>query len=111
MPRRLVFTDRLSCGQEANALIELESVANWIADEKCVFSGLISAGKCYQSLTNSRDDARRLSIPTSRTVSKKPLLRCQTPTLALMDNLERVSVRIKHVRGVVSRIVFDSRPR
>ncbi len=39
-----------------------------------------------------------------RGVRKKPL-RCQVSTLALMDNLERVSVRIKHIRGVVSRIV------
>jgi hypothetical protein len=30
---------------------------------------------------------------------------------ALMDDLERIPVRIKHVSGVVSRIVFDSRPR
>jgi len=44
--------------------------------------------------------------------SQKKLLRpCQSPALALMDDLERVSVRIKHISGVVSRIVFDARPR
>jgi hypothetical protein len=31
--------------------------------------------------------------------------------LALMNDLERVSVGIKHIRGVVPRIIFNSRPR
>src|ERR1700683_2136799 len=39
------------------------------------------------------------------------LWRCQVPSLAFMDDLERIPVRVKYIRGVVSRIVFHSCPR
>jgi hypothetical protein len=32
------------------------------------------------------------------------------PSLALMDDFERISVRVKYIGGVVSRIVFHSCP-
>ncbi len=47
---------------------------------------------------------------THQACSKGPV-RCQAPALALMDNLERVAVRIKYIRRVVSGIVFQARPR
>ena len=37
--------------------------------------------------------------------------RREVPPLAFMDDLERISVRIKYIGGVVSRIVFHSCPR
>ena len=38
-------------------------------------------------------------------------LRSEGPSLAFMDDLERIPVRIKYIGGVVSRIVLDPRPR
>src|SRR5580658_1021782 len=36
---------------------------------------------------------------------------CDAVSLALVHGLERIAVRIKHISGVVARIIFQSRPR
>jgi hypothetical protein len=37
--------------------------------------------------------------------------RCEVRSLAFMDDLERIPVRVKYIGGIVSRIVFHSCPR
>src|ERR1700722_1825159 len=64
----------------------------------------VIAMKTNGSLSHSQ--TRRSSIHSTAKPCTEPVL-----GLTFMNNLERIPIRVKHIGGVVSRIVFHSCPR
>jgi len=62
-------------------------------------------------LSGAPRDGESLIFDYTARMVPKASHRCELPSLAFVDDLERIPVRVKYIGGVVSRIVFHSCPR
>ena len=85
---------------------------------RCIVLRSFSAKPCARvtarTVIKSPRHLQHFELQATTVVVLEVPWRCEFPSLALMDDLERIPVRVKYIGGVVSRIsriVFHSCPR